>query len=208
MNTKELKQAIASDIETLKSLDVEIIPAKIYYMGLFKLMAGGVGKLGLVVFLAIIYASVHNSTPPISGEGEYIELIIWSIIAAIFMASCAMLILLSPISQYYLIKYHLKNRLKTGELLVSKLKHFAWLFFGVFILFCVMFASDAQPAVVFLMIIFSFMGSAFIAYLVVGMEMNRVGMRTLFTVVNNFFNKEVRIKSDRKTQVHLIDKQT
>jgi hypothetical protein len=62
-----------------------------------------------------------------------------------------------------------------------------------------MFASYAEPSVIFLMIGFSFMGSAFITHLVVGMEMNRVGISTLFTVVNNFFDNDVRIRSDKKT---------
>ena len=190
MNNKELKQAIAADIETLKGLDVEIIPARTYYLGLLKLVAGGIWKLGLVVFLAITFSFIHNPTHPMTGRGDYVELIFWSALASFFMALCAMFFLLSTMSQYYLIQYHLKNRLKTGSLLVNKLRHCGWFFWGVFTLFCLMFASYTESAAIFLMIGFSFMASAFITHLAISMEMNRVGISTLFTVVNEFFNKD------------------
>ncbi len=125
-----------------------------------------------------------------TGRGDYVELICWSALASFFMALCAMFFLLSTMSQYYLIQYHLKNRLKTGGLLVNKLRHCGWFFWGVFTLFCLMFASYTESAAIFLMIGFSFMASAFITHLAISMEMNRVGISTLFTVVNEFFNKD------------------
>ena len=89
-----------------------------------------------------------------------------------------------------MIQYHLKNQLKTGQLLVNKLKQCGWFFWGVFALFCLMFASYTESAAIFLMIGFSFMTSAFITHLAISMEMNRVGISTLFTVVNEWFNKD------------------
>lgn len=190
MNSKELKQAIAADLETLKCLDVEIIPARTYYTSLLKLFAGGIWKLALVVFLAITFSFINNPTHPMTGTGVYVETVCWAALAAFFMALGTMIFLMPAISQYYLIQYHLQNRLKTGHLLVAKLRQCAWLYWGVFTLFCLMFASVTESAVIFLMIGFSFMGSAAITWIAISMEMNRVGISTLFTVVNQFFNKD------------------
>ena len=190
MNNKELNQAIVDDIEILKSLEVDIIPAREYYSGLLKLFAGGFWKIGLIVFFTILYASISNPSNPVIANKTYLQLVTESAVIALFMTTGAMIFLGSAIIHYYLIQYYLKNRLKTGHLLVNKLKQCGWLFWGGFALFCLMFASYTQSAVIFLMIGFSFMASAFITYLAISMEMSRVGMSTLFTVVNKFFNKD------------------
>lgn len=190
MNNKELKQAINDDIETLKVLDVEIIPGRTYYLGLLKLVAGGIWKLGLVVFLTLTYVFIYNPTNPVKGQINYSNLFSDAAIVAFFMALGAMILLLSPIIQYYLIQYHLKSRLKTGYLLVNKSKQCAWFFLIMFALFCVMFASYAESAVIFLMIGFAFMGSVLITYLVMNMEINRIGISILFTLVNKWFDKD------------------
>jgi hypothetical protein len=190
MNTIELKQAIVDDIKTLKCLEVDIIPAREYYCGLLKLFAGGLWKLGLIVFFTILYASIsHPSNPGIAKE-TWLRLVTESAFIALFMTSGAMIFLGSALIHYYLIQYYLKNRLRTGHLLVNKLKHCGWIFLGVFTLFCLMFASYTESAAIFLMIGFSFMASAFVTYLAISMELNRVGISTLFTVVNEFFKQD------------------
>ena len=190
MNTIELKQAIVDDIKTLKCLDVDIIPAREYYCGLLKLFFGALWKLGLIVFFTILYASIsHPSNAGIAKE-TWLRLVTESAFIALFMTIGAMILLGSALTHYYLIQYYLKDRLKTGHLLVNKLRHCGWFFWGVFTLFCLMFASYTESAAIFLMIGFSFMASAFITHLAISMEMNRVGISTLFTVVNEFFNKD------------------
>jgi hypothetical protein len=190
MNNKELKQAILDDIEILKSIEIGIIPAREYYGGLLKLFVGGLWKLGLIVFFTILYASIANPSNPGLAEEPWLELITESAIIAVFMTTVAMILLGSAIAHYYLIRYYLKNRLKTGHLLVNKLKHCGWFFYVIFAVFCLMFASYTQSAAIFLMIGFSFMASALITHLAIRIEMNRVGISTLFTVVNEFFNKD------------------
>lgn len=190
MNSKELKQAIARDIETLKFLDVEIIPARTYYMSLLKLIAGGIWKISLIVFLTITFSFIHNPTHPLKGSGDYVEMVCISALAAFFMALGAIFFLLPSINHYYLTQYHLQNRLETGHLLVNKLRQCGWMFLGILALFCLMFASYAESAAIFFMIGLAFMGSAFLTYLAISMEINRVGISTLFTVVNQFFNKD------------------
>lgn len=190
MNTIELKQAIEDDLITLKSLDVDIIPAREYYGGLLKLFAGVLWKLSLIVFFAILYASYSEPSNSGIANESLMRLITESAFMALFMSLGALIVLGSALIHYYLIQYYLKNKLKTGQLLVNKLKHCGWVFLGVFAFFSLGFASFTQSAAIFLMIGFSFFIGVFLSQMFLNMEMNRVGISTIYTVVNQWFKKD------------------
>jgi len=193
MNNNELKQAITEDMKTLKNLDLDIIPAREYYTSLFKLFISWVWKLGLVAFVAILYASVVNPNHHGIAKESILSLVTNSAIIAFVMAVGGVILLGSAIMKYYLINYHLKNRLKTGHLLVNKLRQFAWIFFSIFTFFCLLFAIYSDSADIFFMLVFAFIISALITYMAVSMEINRVGVSTIFTAVSQFFNKDKSI---------------
>ena len=187
MNTKD---AISADIKTIQSLDFEIIPAGEYYSNLFKLVIGGIWKLGLVAFLAIAFSSIHDSSHPLIGRSAYVEAIVESAIIAFFMALAAMIILLPAMTHYYLIRHYLQRRLRMGVVLVKKLKQAAYFFLSVFTLFCLIFASYAESAAIFFMIGLAFMMSAAVTYFTISLEINRIGLSLLFTAISQFFNKD------------------
>ncbi|CDZ79414.1 hypothetical protein BN59_03732 [Legionella massiliensis] len=199
MNTNELKQAITEDLKRLKHLDIDIIPAKTYYTGLLKLAFNAFWKLGLVLFLSLLYVYLTYTEPhALMNEvywgtsktqpsyGEHIQ-------KALFLATgitlIATLLLTPTLNSYYLIHYHLKDKLKTGDLLISKLHNFAWLFFGAFILFSILFASYAEPDAMFLFEIIALVLSAVVTYFVMGMEFNRVGLSLLLTGIGGLLSK-------------------
>lgn len=190
MNSQALKEAIGADIETIQSMSVEIIPAREYYSKLFKLVIGGIWKLGLIAFLAIVFSSINDSSHPLIGRNAYVETIVESAIIAFFMAMAAMIMLLPAMTHYYLIRHYLQHRLKTGEMLVKKLKQTAYLFWGAFTLFCLMFASYVESAAIFFMVGLAFMMSAAVIYFAVSLEINRIGFSLLFTAISQFFNKD------------------
>ena len=200
MNTKELKQAILEDVKHLKHLEIEIIPAKIYYTGLLNLVARAFWKIGLVLFVSILHVFLTYTDPHASMTEAYwgvarTPTFYWEQIQeALFIATgitlIALLVLTPALSNYFLIQYHLKDQLKTGGLLVKKLRGSGWLFLSFFVLFSIMFASYAEPNVMFFFEGIALILSAVVTYFVMGMEFNRVGLSILFSVIRRWFNKE------------------
>lgn len=198
MNTNELKQAILEDVKHLQHLEIEIIPAKIYYAGLLKLVIAAFWKIGLVLFLSILYVFLTNTDPHASMTEAYWgvartstfywEQIQEALFIAIGMTLIAMLVLTKTLRNYFLIQYHLKERLKTGGLLVKKLRGSGWLFFSLFVFFSIMFARYAEPNVIFFFEGMALILSAVVTYFVMSLEFNRVGLSILFTVISHWFN--------------------
>jgi hypothetical protein len=198
MNTNELKQEILEDVKHLKHLEIEIIPAKIYYAGLLKLLISAFWKIGLVLFVSVLYVFLTYTDPHASMTEAYwgvarTPTFYWEQIQeALFMAIgitlIALLVLTKALSNYFLIQYYLKDQLKTGGLLVKKLRDLGWWFLSAFILFSIMFASYAEPNVIFFFEGIALILSAVVTYFVMGMEFNRVGLSILFTVIRRWFN--------------------
>lgn len=199
MNTKELKQAIIEDVAHLKHLEIDIIPAKIYYTGLLRLAANTFWKIGLVLFLSLLYVFLTYVDPHTSMTDVYWgavrtskfygEQIQDAAFTAIGITLIAILILIPALSNYYLIRYHLQNQLKTGNFLIHKLRCFAWLFWSALILFSIMFSSYAEPGAMFFFESMALILSALVTYLVMGMEFNRAGLSILFTVIGRWLNR-------------------
>lgn len=195
MSTSELKQAIIQDLNELKYLEIEIIPAKIYYIGLLKLAAGAFWKIGLILFLSILYVFLTYSNPDELMREVYSGVIpvpAWKkVYDALFMttemAFIATLVLSRSLRNYFLIQYHLKDSLITGDILVEKLQNSGWLFLLALILFSIMFASYAEPDRIFFFEGMALCLSAAVTYFVMGMEFNRIGFSLLFTAVGHWF---------------------
>jgi hypothetical protein len=154
------------------------------------LFANGLLKLGLIVFIAVLWASHHHPSSPAIARETFTELVIDSALLAFFMTLGAMLLLSIVLNHYYLIQYHLKNRLKTGNWLINKLRQCAWLFWSVFTFCCLLFASDAEANIIYIPVVFAFIVSAIITSIAIHMEINRVGMSALLAVIHQFFNKD------------------
>ena len=196
MNNKELKLAIINDLETLKRLELEIIPARDYYHGVLSLFVNGLWKLGLIVFIAVLWAMHHHPSNHAIASETFTELVIDAALLAFFMALGAMLLLSIALNHYYLIQYQLKNRLKTGHWLINKLRQCAWLFWSIFTFCCLLFASDAEANIIYIPVVFSFIVSAIITLIVMNMEINRVGLSALFALITQFFNKDKAAKAN------------
>lgn len=190
MKNSTLKALIADDIEAIKSLDIESISAREYYGNIFKLIGGGIWKLGLIACIAIMFSSIRNSTPPLIGLDAYLEAILKSVMIAFFMGSVAMIFLGSAMNHYFLIRHYLRNRLKTGELLVKKLQQSAYFFLSVFAVLCLIFASYAESTTIIFMVGLAFIISAVVTYVAISMEMNRIGVGVLFALISQCFNKD------------------
>ncbi|HHJ0473914.1 TPA: hypothetical protein ACQDQW_001704, partial [Legionella pneumophila] len=105
MNSQELKEAIALDIETLKTLDVDIMPAKEYYQAnrrlflhvFFKLY--GTILLGFLLPLPFYWKVLMVET----STHELIYIFFWLPLMALGLCLFVFLFIYSSLNQYILI---------------------------------------------------------------------------------------------------------
>ncbi|HAU1796530.1 TPA: hypothetical protein JBJ46_14885 [Legionella pneumophila] len=185
MDPQQLKQAIAEDMRTIKSLNPEIIPARSYYGGLLKGAFSGFWKMFIILFLTLCYVMGSDETDPTTWS----ELVTTSSVISFFLSAVAMLILLTPISFFVQFRFHLEKKLKTGALIRKKCSHISMVFFGVFASLCILFGSYASGQQIFFMLVLSFFLSLGATHIVVNMELSRIGFSSLFTLFNEFFSK-------------------
>ncbi|MBN9230967.1 MAG: hypothetical protein J0I93_08960 [Legionella sp.] len=187
MNGNELKQAIKEDIALLGSLDFEVFSVRTYYSGLFRIIGGCFWKIGFIVLFATSYveASIRN------GSASYdLELFGDLMMSSLLMTFVGVLMLLPSLTQYYLIKIHLNHRIQTGQLLVKKLKQVGWVFLVVFGL-CSCFVMQCPDPFAFRIFLgFSYFAALFASYILLSMEMSRVGASVLFDLVNQWVNRK------------------
>lgn len=184
MDPQQLKQAIAEDMKTIKMLNPEIIPARVYYGGLLKGVFNGVWRMSIILFLTLCYV-MSDDKESVSFSTLFID----SGVTALFLSTVAMLILLNPISFFVQFQFHLEKKLKTGALIRKKCSHISMVFFGVFASFCILFGSYASGQQIFFMLVLSFFLSLGATHIVVNMELSRIGFSSLFTLFNEFFSK-------------------
>lgn len=184
MDPQQLKQVIAEDMKTIKMLNPEIIPARVYYGGLLKGVFNGVWRMSIVLFLTLCYV-MSDDKESVSFSTLFID----SGVTALFLSTVAMLILLNPISFFVQFQFHLEKKLKTGALIRKKCSHISMVFFGVFASFCILFGSYASGQQIFFLLALSFFLSLGATHLVVNMELSRIGFSSLFTLFNEFFSK-------------------
>lgn len=120
MNHQELKQAISEDVEKIKHLNPDIIPAKIYYSRLLKLFVTGFWKIWLIVSLTIAYAGINHPSNEGLAREAVSQVISEATLMAFFLSIGAMLLLTPAINFFILFRFHLEKTLKTGALLIRK----------------------------------------------------------------------------------------
>ncbi|ETO91989.1 hypothetical protein LOR_41c05240 [Legionella oakridgensis RV-2-2007] len=184
MDPQQLKQVIAEDMKTIKMLNPEIIPARVYYGGLLKGVFNGVWRMSIILFLTLCYV-MSDDKESVSFSTLFID----SGVTALFLSTVAMLILLNPIGFFVQFQFHLEKKLKTGALIRKKCSHISMVFFGVFASFCILFGSYASGQQIFFLLALSFFLSLGATHLVVNMELSRIGFSSLFTLFNEFFSK-------------------
>lgn len=189
MNPIELKLALDEDVQLINSLNPDIIPARFYYGTFLKLFASGFWKIWLIITATLTYAGVHNPSNEAIAHEAVSQIVEESVLMAFFMSLGSMLLLTQALNFRILVRFYLEDRLKTGRILTQKLKHIAYLFFGSFAVFCAMFASYGESAAIFFLVGIAFFGSLVITYFVVNMEMNRIGLILIFSVIHEFFQK-------------------
>ncbi|STX41124.1 Uncharacterised protein [Legionella donaldsonii] len=189
MNSQELRSAIQDDIRNIKNISPDIIPGRVYYGQLAKLGFGFYWKILLIVSLALTYSFNYNSDylrPPLPTilDSAFSALIIGSI-ASLIMT----FLLINPLNMLVLFRFHLEKKLKTGGLLIKKFKLIGIVYLSVLTFFCLLFGFFAKPEVMIGMLLFAFVLSGLATSFFIKLELNRIGLSTVYDVINEFVNK-------------------
>ncbi|SFM08130.1 hypothetical protein [Legionella jamestowniensis] len=200
MESYELQQAITEDLKKLKHLKIGIIPAKTYYTGLLRLAINAFWKIGLVLLLAMAYVYLTYTNPHAAMNEVY-----WGavreanfygaqikdvLLITIGIMLVVTLVLTPSLNSYFLIQYHLKEQLQTGEYLVKKFQNAGWLFWASFSILSILFASGSEPGVIVICEVFSLVLSAVVTFFVMSLEFNRLGLSALYQVIGAWLNKD------------------
>lgn len=189
MNAQELKQTITDDIETLKSLDLEIMPSHDYYRANLRLFKNVFLRIYLTVIgAAIVSIFFHwSSFFPDKENAFYHSLITFG---GSFLLTGFMFLFIQETLNNYVIFYHqIRLKLKSGELIDQKIKQAGWLAYKVFAVVVVAPTLFLHPVCVLFAEFGAFFASAIITGVVIEMEVKRIGISTLFTQIKHYFDK-------------------
>ena len=120
MNPIELKQAIADDIETLKTLDLEIMPAHEYYSANLRQFRYVFLKIYLTIFGAILLSTMLHLQQMGGLSWELLIATIEGSGLALGMVAIVFLFIYDTITHYIIVKHQLRHKLKTGDVIVEK----------------------------------------------------------------------------------------
>jgi hypothetical protein len=192
MTSTELKAAITADMAILKTIEVDIMPADDYYRATTRLYLHvflklyGIALLGL--FLPLIWYWRYFSSW--SEWQATWSALLWTSLLILGVMAFIMLMIGSALSQYILINYQLRPKLKTGDLIIAKIKLSGIIAYRIYAA-CVLIPSLFLPPGMVLYVAFgAFFVSGILTSTLVEMELDRIGISVLFTLVKNFFDQD------------------
>lgn len=197
MSTYELKEAISLDIETLKSLEVDIMPAKEYYRLNAQLFCYVFLKIYSTILLGFILPILFHwqeiaRTPII----ELMSALGFMALLAFGLCTFAFVFIYSAINHYILIKYQLKDKLRTGDLIVRQIRLAGMIAYRIFAAVVLIPSIFLFPGCALFLAIGGFFISGILTNIIVEMELNRIGISTLFVLVRRYFDKDKKASAD------------
>lgn len=188
MNSQECKQFIQEDIQRMKGLDLEILPAAIFYRNVLKKM---MILYLIIVGVPLLVMMAHGNSNRLTLE-FYVEDWLYLSILYGFIS----LFFLPKIAEYIVFKETIKPHLMLGELIDAKFKflfrtfaiiYTLWVLFDTIYLFSMDFNHFGER--MFTVIVGIVLGS-FITSLIFYMEISRVGFATIFELISAFKKKD------------------
>src|SRR3990167_10961701 len=190
MNSTELKQAIADDMEALKTLDLEIMPANEYYSANIVQCRHVFLKIYLTILGSMLLAMVLR-LPHIRGTPW--ELFIGMLEGsglALGMDAIVFLFIYDTITHYIIVKHQLRHKLKTGDVIVEKFQLCGKISYRIFATIVIIPAFFLDPGCVLVASAAGFIITAVLTGVIIDMETNRIGISTLMTLINKYFDKK------------------
>ncbi|BCA97254.1 hypothetical protein TUM19329_36150 (plasmid) [Legionella antarctica] len=197
MNTHELKKAITEDIETLKTLEVDIMPAHEYYKANVQLFVRVFLKLYGVILLGYLLPCPFY-WKSLMSETAYglLSAFFWMSVLALGLCLFAFLFIYSALNHYILIDCQLKNKLKTGGLMVKQIRRAGTIAYRIYAATVLTLSLFLFPGCALFIAFGAFFISGIVTSILVEMELNRIGISTLFTLVKNYFDKDKTLRAE------------
>ena len=187
-----LKQQIQTDLQTLQSLDLDILPARTYYvenLKYFVMLWAGLLGVQLIAVEAINkiglwqdYFERHINHHSAIHAKMWLGCILSSLIIS--------LVMLARIKWYVIFKQQLREHLQTSELLHRKICQITALFYGVYSIFFFFWLAFFSPD----MTLFAGFGALVFALplclFLINMELTRVGSSVLLSGINRYFSQD------------------
>ena len=188
MNSQECKQFIQEDIQRMKSLDLEILPASIFYRNVLnKIVVLYLIMVGIPLLVMMAFGKSNILTLEFYVEDWLYLSILYGFISLFF---------LPKIAEYIVFKETIKPHLKLGAVIDAKFKflfrtfaiiYTLWVLFDTNYLFSMDFNHFGER--MFTVIVGIVLGS-FITSLVFYMEISRIGLAAIFELISAFKKKD------------------
>jgi magnesium-transporting ATPase (P-type) len=186
MNTNELKKAITDDIDTLKTLDVDILESTLYYREYRHWVVIGFLLMWIPTVLASVLAVPFQWKDFVRDP---VYNLIFIFIAPTLLSMLWMTTYFGLIGQWIVFKHQIKPHLKTGNILYNAMLPLCKKPYFVYVALLIFITHFTSFFAAFL---FQFAGLLFLEYawgLLIEMEVNRVGISALFGVMKRFFKE-------------------
>lgn len=188
MNSQECKQFIQEDIQRMKCLDLEILPAPIFYRNVLnKMVILYLIMVGIPLLVMMAFGKSNILTLEFYVEDWIYLSILYGFISLFF---------LPKIAEYIVFKETIKLHLKLGALIDAKFKflfrtfaiiYTLWVLFDTNYLFSMDFNHFGER--MFTVLVGIVLGS-FITSLIFYMEISRIGLAAIFDLIAVFKKKD------------------
>ena len=190
MNPTELKQAIAADIDTLKTLDLEIMSADEYYRANLMQFRHVFLKIYCTIIGSMLLAMMLH-LPQMGGlSWDLFVAMVETFGLALGLVAIVFLFIYDTIAHYIIVKNQLRHKLKTGDVIVEKFQLLGKISYRIFATIVITPAFFLDPGCVLVATAAGFFITAILTGIIIDMETNRIGISTLMTLINKYFDKK------------------
>ena len=189
MNGQNLKQMISEDINVLKTLDLEIMPSGDYYKANLRLFISVFLRMYLTVSGAAIISILLHWNSFFSDKWNILWDMLLTFGGSFLLTGFIFLFIYETLNNYVIFHHQIRSKLQSGELIDKQIKRAGCLAYTIFAVVVVVPTMFLNPVCVSLAEFAAFFASGIITGIIIEMEMKRVGISTLFTLIRGYFDK-------------------
>lgn len=181
----DLKQAFEADLNALKNLEIEILPANQYYRALFSrlgMMYALFIGFQLLACLIAMYTGAWDD--PWSNTPERIKIAKMSL-GVLLSSAFFMLFMIGKVRSYVLFKYQMERFLQSGTYLSHKMRQALQLYFAIFSGLSFLCIAIFNQDMTFFAGIAAFIASGVLISIAIEMEASRIGLTVLVTAIRD-----------------------
>lgn len=189
MNGQNLKQMISEDINVLKTLDLDIMPAGDYYKANLRLFLTVFLRMYLTVAGAAVISIFLHWSSFFSDKWNGLWEMLLTFGGSFLLTGFIFLFIYETLNNYVIFDYQIRSKLQSGALIDKQIKRAGWVAYTIFAVVVVVPTIVFHPMAVLIAEFVAFFASGIFTGIIIEMEMKRVGISTLFTLIRGYFDK-------------------